>query len=164
MGYRDLFAMIIVPKKLVEYEINHQRKITVHTCNNKENGKQALNESSAKKFIIKLEHDAVILLVNPLSNGIGKLAAFPVAADTSPPLVSEDASVEGEVEEANVLLLLGGVIVAVEVIVAIFLFSKSGLALVFESELECSSFDSPSPSLSPSPSPSRSRSDSDCGC
>lgn len=108
--------------------------------------------------MIKLEHDAVILLVNPLSNGTGKLTAFPVAADTSPPLVSEDASVEGEVEEANVLLLLGGVIVAVEVIVAMFLFSKSGLALVFEFELECSSFDSPSLS------PSRSRSDSDCGC
>lgn len=79
---------------------------------------------------MKLEHVEVILLENPLSNGVGKVAVVPVAADTSPLLVCDSASVDDEEEDSvavavpvPVPVLLGGVIVAVEVMVAASLFS-----------------------------------------
>lgn len=112
-------------------------------CNNNEKGRQALKLSSAKKFIIKLEHVEVTLLVNPLSNGVGKFVVA-VAADNCPLLVFEEASVEEE-ESVTVAVAVpviwGGVMVAVEVIVATFLFSILKSELNSESKSDSSVLD-----------------------
>jgi hypothetical protein len=74
-----------------------------------------LKVSLAKNPIMKLEQVEVIFELNPLSNGVGKEAAVAVAATDRPLLVEDPASVF-VAELVAVPVLVGGRIVAIDVI------------------------------------------------
>jgi stress response protein YsnF len=65
----------------------------------RENGRQVLKVALESMEVMKDWHDAVILLLNPTSKGVGRTVSVPVTVE--PVVVGVDADVEDEEEETE---------------------------------------------------------------